>query len=78
MIGYLIDAVRMAYILDAQRSVFARNRTLYVGVHQYHFSLLNDCKLSTSESTKTTQNLTSVITSFFRSISSTCQKYQNQ
>ena len=29
MIGYLIDTVRMAYILDAQRSVFARNRTLY-------------------------------------------------
>ena len=28
MIGYLIDAVRMAYILDAQ-SVFARNRKLY-------------------------------------------------
>ena len=53
MIGYLIDAVRMAYILDAQRSVFARNRTLYVGVHQYHFSVHKDCKLSTSESTKT-------------------------
>ena len=29
MIGYLIDTVRMAYSLDAQRSVFARNRTLY-------------------------------------------------
>ena len=71
MIGYLIDTVRMAYSLDAQRSVFARNRTLYVGVHQYHFSLLKACKLFTSESTKTTQNLTSVITSFLRSISST-------
>ena len=68
----------MAYSLDAQRSVFARNRALYVGMHQYHFSLPKDCKLSTSESTKTTQNLTSVITSFFRSIASTSQKHQNQ
>ena len=29
MIGYLIDTVRMAYSLDAQRNVLARNRTLY-------------------------------------------------